>query len=322
VVPKVSSEERGFLFTDFRYFSGFTYFFHLTKRLVSAIFRLRNRPQAQSEKPMPETLGPRFGVKLVCLDAMFTILRPKKQGRKKMICGVYREVGEIDDSVTDNEIRDLILELRTKYRHLKYDEGYWFLVNWEVFLRLRKRRRARRSAETCAREVHTRILTDPGLYRPDPVIIDLVGRLRQANIRIVVASNQTHENLLWMLDHFEILGQFDDVHTSDKLKTRKPFPDFWNHILKGEKMKAEATVHIGNSLNSDLGAARLNIRTMIWDPEGNIGTILDGHEAVRFAHPDLNQAEFLRLVHGGFVRTFQTAAQGWRLIQNWGTAPG
>jgi FMN phosphatase YigB (HAD superfamily) len=271
---------------------------------------------------MPEPLGSRFGVRLVCLDAMFTILRPNKKRRKKMICDVYRQVGQLDEDCTDNMIHELILERRTENRRHKYDEGYWFLVNWEVFIRLKKYRRIARSAEACAREVHTRILTDPELYRPDPAVIDLVGRLRQAKIRVVIASNQTRENLVWMLDHFEIGGFFEEVYTSDRLKTRKPFADFWERILECEARKAHETVHIGNSLNSDLGAARLSIRTMIWDPEGRIGEILDRHEEVRFAHPDLSQVEFLSLVHGGSVRVFQTAAQGWRLILNWGTAPG
>lgn len=267
---------------------------------------------------MAKTSRSRSGVKLVCIDAMFTTLRPAHGTRKTMIADIYREVGEVNNSVSDELIRELILDRRFQYRRFQNDEDYWFMVNWSVFSTMAEYRSRRMSAKRCALEVHARITSDPLLYEPDPEMIALIQTLRREKIRVVLASNQEKANLAILLDHHKLNQYFDQVYTSEALDTRKPFPEFWSAIMSSERQVPKRVVHIGNSLNSDIGAARLGIRTLIWDPRGHVKAIIKRHREDRFYHPDFDAGAFTELLHSGLVSPFTHAKQGVKLIQAWG----
>ena len=266
------------------------------------------------------TEGPRSKsrVRLVCFDAMFTTLRPARGTRKSMIAEIYRQIGGIDPSVSDERLGELILEQREKQRSFVNDESYWYTVNRGVFLALAGERSGRKSAKVCALQVHARITSDPGLYEPDAEVVALIRALRRDGIRVVLASNQERASLAGLLDHHSLHQYFEAEYTSEELGTRKPFPEFWNRIMAIERCRPRGVVHVGNSLNSDIGAAQLGIRTLIWDPRGHIKATLERGREERFYHPDMDQEAFTTLLHSGLVSPFRRAKQGHRLIQAWG----
>lgn len=246
---------------------------------------------------------------LVCVDAMFTIFKPRRGGRKNMICRTYRKNGGLHHQVSNQMIWTEIAHQRERFREIKEDGDYWLHVNLSVFRALRAAPGRHKSDYQAAQDVHRRITGDITAYEPDQRIIRLIHHLRQHGTRVVVASNQEEASLRKLLRGHKIEGLFDAVYTSESLDTRKPYPDFWERILNRENGTPESTVHIGNSPNSDIGAARLGIRTLLWDPSGGIGIAMRSKKNFRLAHPDVNEKEFFRLLHGGLVHPFTTFPQ-------------
>ncbi len=254
------------------------------------------------------------GVELVCFDAMFTLFKPVGGDRERLIANVYRQVGGLRLAVSDETLRRQIVRARAKHRDLRHDREYWQTVNCEVFTTLRDHMLRRGSLIERALEVNRRIMTDVRLYEPDLEIVRVVRKLRRAGVRVVIASNQESRSLDILLEHFGLTELFDAVHTSQSLGTRKPFKSFWQKLLRLEDRRPGGTVHVGNSLNADIGAARLKVRTLIWDPCGRSARILGGLGRNKYVHPDLTDEQFQTLIKGGYVSLVSTAREAERKI--------
>ncbi len=246
---------------------------------------------------------------LLCVDAMFTIFKPRRGGRKQMICRTYWKLGGLHRRVTSRMIWEAIMRERFRFRELKADDDYWLHVNLAVFRSLEAATDRHKSDYQAAQDVHRRITSDIAAYEPDGRIIRLIRHLREREIRVVIGSNQDENSLRRLLKAHKIDGLFDEVYTSESLGTRKPYPDFWERILERESRTVAEIIHLGNSPNSDIGAARLGIRTLLWDPGGGIREAIRSKRSFRLVHPDVDEKEFFRLLHGGLVTPFTTHQQ-------------
>jgi HAD superfamily hydrolase (TIGR01509 family) len=256
---------------------------------------------AQGDTPSPFTL--------LCVDAMFTIFKPRRGGRKAMICKTYWKLGGLHRRVNNRMIWEAIMRERVRFRELKGDEDYWLHVNLAVFRSLEAAPDRHKSDYQAAQDLHRRITSDISAYEPDVRIIRLIRQLREQNLRVVIGSNQGEASLRKLVRAHKIEELFDAIYTSESLQTRKPYPDFWEKILELEGKTVSETIHVGNSPNSDIGAARLGIRTLLWDPGGGIRGAMASKKDFRLAHPDVDEKEFFRLLHGGLVTPFTTHQQ-------------
>ncbi len=246
---------------------------------------------------------------LVCVDAMFTIFKPRRGGRKNMICRTYRKLGGLHPHVSNQMIWEAIRRERIRFHEIKADEDYWLHINLSVYRSLKAARNRHKSDYQAAQDVHRRITSDITAYEPDARIIRLVGHLRDHGTRVVIGSNQEEASLQKLLRAHKVEGLFDAVYTSESLGMRKPYKDFWEAILCRENGSSETTAHVGNSPNSDIGAARLGIRTLLWDPSGEIRVAKSSKKSFRLAHPDVDEKEFFHLLHSGLVHPFTTFHQ-------------
>lgn len=252
---------------------------------------------------------------LVCVDAMFTIFKPKRFGRRRMICEAYRRSGGLERGVTNQAIWNTILEERQRFRELKGYEDYWLHVNLAVFRSLPAAPGRHKSDYQAAQDVHRRITCDASLYEPDAAIIRLILWLRERGVRVVIGSNQEEANLARLLRQHRLRELFGQVYTSEALGTRKPYPEFWQRILAAEGAGTNEALHIGNSPNSDIGAARLGIRTLLWDRQGDIRAVLRSKKGFHLAHPDVDEDEFFRLLHSGLVQSFNSHRQAMEVLR-------
>ncbi len=73
-------------------------------------------------------------------------------------------------------------------------------------------------------------------YILNKVLIEYVGRLRQAGIKVVLATNQEKYRTQYMLQHMGFDGVFDNIYSSARLGLKKPDIQFFSHLV--EDMKA------------------------------------------------------------------------------------
>lgn len=104
----------------------------------------------------------------------------------------------------------------------------------------------------------------------------LASRLR-AHVRLAVCSNFSHgETARAVLGEAGLLEHFDEVVISDEIGIRKPRAEIFEAVLERLGVKPEEVIHVGDSLEADVGgAARLGLRTAwltrrIADPEASL----------------------------------------------------
>jgi FMN phosphatase YigB (HAD superfamily) len=214
-------------------------------------------------------------IDLLVVDLMFTILvlQGRKRNRRQVICDIYRYHGQLPDSITDKEIWETISRMRERLRSMKHDEKFWDTVNQWVFEELITDGVRKRDANVYAKRVHHEILTNEELYATQPTMLKLIRRLRRRGVRVVVGSNQvsSYAATLIKTKRFRLQNAFDAVYTSEDLDERKPHPEFWRRILEkeatatGTEIGVMNVAHLGNSANSDVGAAELGIRVLLYD---------------------------------------------------------
>ncbi len=204
-----------------------------------------------------------FDVKLLCVDAMFTIFRPKDTGRVEMLCNIYRDVGSLSSRLSNEELWETVLQAKHDMREHKDEEHYWLYVNTLVFRRL-----ADYSSVYTADGVQVSplaahgschlVTSEPGLYKPDEQIMRLVRILRAHDVRIVIASNQMEQALRTLLKVHGLEDDFDAVYTSEALRTRKPYSDFWE-----KSWSANATLRPISCMSGTLPTRTLGLRAWV-----------------------------------------------------------
>jgi putative hydrolase of the HAD superfamily len=63
--------------------------------------------------------------------------------------------------------------------------------------------------------------------RLDEAVLDSVGRLRAAGIKVVLATNQEHRRAAWLMDQLGLARHVDGIAYSAALGHRKPMPEFY-----------------------------------------------------------------------------------------------
>ena len=213
---------------------------------------------------------PPADIRLVMVDAMFTVLESRETNRQGMIADIYRKDGRLS-RVRPREITRAIARARQQFSRELLDEDYWFHVNIAVIRGLDRERKVENQA-AAAERIHNKMLSDASLYKVSVTLLGVIRRLRAKGIRVVIASNQREETLRKLLEEFELTNEFDSVYTSERLGVRKPNAGFWRAVLTEEAVGAGQAIHIGNSARSDTGAAAVGICTAICDARAELET--------------------------------------------------
>ncbi len=92
---------------------------------------------------------------------------------------------------------------------------------------------------------------------PIPGALETVRALRTAGISLGVVSSAVHHPfLLWTLDRFGIVNDFDDITTSASAGFYKSRPEIYWTALSALGASPETSIHIGDSHRYDVGGAR------------------------------------------------------------------
>jgi 2-haloacid dehalogenase/putative hydrolase of the HAD superfamily len=121
------------------------------------------------------------------------------------------------------------------------------------------------------------------LARP-PLFEEVREVLAAIDLPVCIVSNADERELRAALDHLELT--FDHVVTSEAARSYKPDARIFELALERTGLPAEAVIHVGDSLHSDVGGARrLGLRAAWVNRVGRINDI--GTEKPDFAWADL-----------------------------------
>ncbi len=118
-----------------------------------------------------------------------------------------------------------------------------------------------------AKNIHEEIVATPAKYQLSDDMRQLLEDLRSSGHRLIILSNQRDDAANELLRATDARQYFDAIYTSEALGDRKPHRSMWDKLLALEDCTSQDCVHIGNSLNSDSGAAALGIPVLLLDFE-------------------------------------------------------
>ena len=109
-------------------------------------------------------------------------------------------------------------------------------------------------------------------WRNPPVYTDAIAFLKRLPIPVCCVSNADTEPILTAIEKHGLA--FDAVVTSEQARSYKPDPAIFERALATLRVEPGRTVHIGDSLHSDVqGASRLGIKTVWLQRESRIHDI-------------------------------------------------
>src|SRR6201994_4692264 len=131
----------------------------------------------------------------------------------------------------------------------------------------RLRLRAAVSLELCpdAGEAEQRpavIQCEPDDIRPFSAVPDLLRRVRDAGVRVAVASSAKKDELGKYLDIAAIADLVDEKTSSDDAEESKPAPDIFEVVLKKLKIEGVDAVAIGDTPYDASAAGKAGIATI------------------------------------------------------------
>jgi HAD superfamily hydrolase (TIGR01549 family) len=100
------------------------------------------------------------------------------------------------------------------------------------------------------------------LVRPFSAVPDLLQRVRNAGLRIAVASSAKKDEVDLYLDIASIADLVDLKTSSDDLEEKKPAPDIFNIVLKKIKIEPADAVAIGDTPYDAEAAGKAGIATI------------------------------------------------------------
>jgi HAD superfamily hydrolase (TIGR01509 family) len=100
------------------------------------------------------------------------------------------------------------------------------------------------------------------LVRPFSAVPDLLQRVRDAGLRIAVASSAKKDELEKYLDIAGIADLVDVTTSSDDVEESKPAPDIFEAVLKKLGMGGGDAVAIGDTPYDALAAGKAGIATI------------------------------------------------------------
>jgi 2-haloacid dehalogenase/putative hydrolase of the HAD superfamily len=111
-----------------------------------------------------------------------------------------------------------------------------------------------------------------GYWRNPSLFPDAVESLAACRLPVCLVSNADCADLQAALDYLGL--RFDYVVTSEDARSYKPHPGIFRHALTLTGWPADAVLHVGDSLHSDIaGAQRCGLRTAWLDRPGRISDV-------------------------------------------------
>ena len=92
-------------------------------------------------------------------------------------------------------------------------------------------------------------------FEPVPEALEVLARLRDRGHPMLIVSNWDSSLPQW-LAHTGLLNLVDGVVTSASAGSAKPDPGIFEHALQLAAVRADQTVHVGDSLENDVAGAR------------------------------------------------------------------
>ncbi len=123
------------------------------------------------------------------------------------------------------------------------------------------------------------------LVRPFSAVPDLLRRVRDAGLRIAIASSAKKDELKKYLDIARIGDLVDVATSSDDVEASKPAPDVFEVVLRELKIDGSDAVAIGDTPYDAIAAGKAKIAT--------IGVLCGG-----FTESSLRQAGCVELYPG------------------------
>jgi len=98
------------------------------------------------------------------------------------------------------------------------------------------------------------------LGEPIKETVELFARLRKKNdLKFYALTNWSHETFPVALKRFDFLQWFDGIVVSGEEKTRKPFADFYQILLKRYNIDPSSSILIDDNLRNIKGAEAVGI---------------------------------------------------------------
>lgn len=112
-----------------------------------------------------------------------------------------------------------------------------------------------------------------------PETIDVLRRLRREGIRLGIISN-FDSRLLDVLDALNINEFFDTITISSREGAAKPDPRIFMAALQKHDCPASSALHVGDSLQSDVGGAMAAGMRAVWIDRGESLASVDGAPSI------------------------------------------
>jgi putative hydrolase of the HAD superfamily len=139
----------------------------------------------------------------------------------------------------------------------------------------------------------TAILLDCLQFSVYPEVPEALARLRDAGLRLVVASNWD-ASLDAVLDRVGLLGAVDGVVNSATVGAAKPDPRLLQSALLLAGAEPSTAVHVGDGFREDVGAAfGAGVRPVLVSRDGRAGEVEYGAE-----QPTIPELEVIRTLAG------------------------
>ncbi len=98
---------------------------------------------------------------------------------------------------------------------------------------------------------------------------EVLRQLKKNGAGIYLLSNAQHLFTIPEMEMLGILPLFDAVYISSDKGIKKPDPEFMRMLLRGENLRAEESIMIGNELDSDMACAvRTGVRGLFLNTGG------------------------------------------------------
>ncbi len=129
-------------------------------------------------------------------------------------------------------------------------------------------------------EVHyaTQCVQNPYLYDG---ILEMLNKLKDADVKLSVATNAPTKFAFRMLEHLEVADMFDMIIGADKVKVSKPDPQMLNIILDSYNFKIDKhqAWMVGDSSKDIMGAKNAGINSIFatwgFSPNGEHHTLIN-----------------------------------------------
>lgn len=202
-------------------------------------------------------------------DAINTALEPVGS-RQELLARIVREETHID--LAPDELWRIQQEIRGQIPRSGQDmEDYWPRINVHLVERIGYRNG---DPTVVAKRIHDRCIGDATLYAVRDDMRELIAWASRRVRIIAIASNQRQQTLIGLLQAHGIAECFNRVFTSERLGHSKPSRRFFQGIRRSLRLKRLSQLAlVGNSLENDAPAARLGIRTMIFDRSGSLSDL-------------------------------------------------